>query len=593
MIDAFDVYIKYIKDPHDDELVMMKFLKARILWPHNHFEESLPTFYEIVDKWPKHETADYSAAIIRDSLIRLHRYDELNTFVKKMLARTDFWDDRDDLKAVFIDTANKTRRKVAEQLEKEGKHLKCGLAYQEIFNSQANDPNAKGLDEVLYNAGVCFEDAKSIGLAITMYAQLQARYPKSIHAQKALARMGNAYGAIAWYDRSASAYEQFAKKYGGEKEAPAALQNAVTYRKGIGDDSQAVKDIEFFLKQYSRKMKSEAADAEWGLYGIYEKQNNDKAVIKSLERYLHDMGSRGGRDRVVMAHARIGQIYWEESCRGKGVDDACVKIERQRAIRHHSSRRHHHGTVLPERCGEASKIKLTVLPRDRSLVGKARSQFRQAISAYGHGVDAKDPTRGAVAIYWYAASKFYLAEELYEDFLSVKFPEKLDFNPRNARKMKESKKRFLKFLSEKSKKGDKANGAYKDVREIKGGGAAWAIAAAARIGQISQNVADPLFTAEMPKQVRTGPYAEDSWDAYCDALTEQAAPLEERSVAGFTFCLNVSTQLNWFNKWSKLCERELGQIRPQDFPTASEVHADPDEVRPITDTQSLVSTLQK
>ena len=88
-----------------------------------------------------------------------------------------------------------------------------------------------------------------------------------------------------------------------------------------------------------------------------------------------------------------------------------------------------------------------------------------------------------------------------------------------------------------------------------------------------------------------GPYAEDGWDAYCDRLTEVAAPLEERSVAGFTFCLESSTQLNWFNKWSKLCERELGQIRPQDFPTASEVYAEPDQVAAITDTQGLVTTI--
>ncbi|HLU68650.1 MAG TPA: hypothetical protein VKZ63_20355, partial [Kofleriaceae bacterium] len=115
----------------------------------------------------------------------------------------------------------------------------------------------------------------------------------------------------------------------------------------------------------------------------------------------------------------------------------------------------------------------------------------------------------------------------------------------------------------------------------------WAVAAAARVGQSFQNFADGLYTAEVPRDQRTGPYAEDTWDAYCDALTTVAAPLEEESIKGFTFCLETTTALNWFNSWSKLCERELGQIRPQDFPTASEVHADPDQVAAITDTQGL------
>ena len=47
MLDAFDIYIKYIKDPKDDELVGMKFLKARMYSRYNHFEEALPMFEEI------------------------------------------------------------------------------------------------------------------------------------------------------------------------------------------------------------------------------------------------------------------------------------------------------------------------------------------------------------------------------------------------------------------------------------------------------------------------------------------------------------------------------------------------------------------
>ena len=586
MIAAFDIYIKYIKDPNDEELVMMKFLKARILWTHDHLDKALPSFYEIVRKYPRHETASYSAAIIRDSLVRMKRYDELGQFVTDLLARADFWEDRDELREIFLKDQSKVQRRVAEQLEKDGKKLACGQSYESIYNTNPDGPN---MDEVLYNAGVCYEDAKSIGKAIQMYEKLNERFPKTIHAQKALGRTGNAYGAIAFYDRSAAKYELFARKYGGEKDAPAALQNAVTYRKGIGDDKAAIADIEFFVKQYKNKMKKDSADALWGLVGIYEKQGNQEMVVKSLERYLKEMGTKGGRDRVVAAHARIGQILWEQSCKGKGVDGACVKVERERAIRRRGKRRR--GTVLPDRCGETSKIKLTVLDRDKSKVGKARSHFRQAISEYGKGVSSDDQTRQAFAINMFAMSRFYMAEEQFESFLAVEFPEKLDFSERNSRKKADSEKRFKKFMGEKEKQGGRANDMYKGVREIKGGGAAWAIAGAARIGQISQNAADALYTAEVPRDVRTGQYAEEGWDAYCDALTTAATPLEERSVAGFSSCLETSTSLNWFNKWSKLCERELGQIRPQDFPTASEVHAEPSSVAAITDTQGIVTTI--
>ena len=42
MLAAFDIYINYIKDPKDEELVGMKFLKANIYRRYNHYDEAHP-----------------------------------------------------------------------------------------------------------------------------------------------------------------------------------------------------------------------------------------------------------------------------------------------------------------------------------------------------------------------------------------------------------------------------------------------------------------------------------------------------------------------------------------------------------------------
>lgn len=588
MLAAFDVYIDYIKDPKDDELVMMKFLKARTMWRYDHLEDTLPLFIEIVEKHPDHETAEYSVNIALDSLIRLKKYDQLNKFALALLKDKSFLEDKEDITARLLDIKSKSMRKAAEQLEGEGKNVECGLAYQAIYNENPDGPN---MEEVLYNAGVCFEQGKSIGLAIRMFETLNKRFPKSTFTQKALVRMGSAYGAIAYYDKAAGKYEEYAKRFGGEKDAPNALQNAVTYRKGIGDDDQAIKNIEFFVKQYKRKLKSEAADAMWGLTGIYEKQGNPDQIIKAYKRYMKEIGVSGGRDRLLAANARIGELLWEQSCKVKNDDGSCVRIRRERATRRRNKRRK--GVQLPTQCGPESKIKLTVVDRDKRLSREAQKYFRNALGEAKRGAVDKAPDEGrkAAAIYWTAAAKFYLAEDTYESFLDVEFPTRLDFSERNARKKKDSEKRFLKWFENKTKLATRANQAYEEVRQIKGGGATWAVAAAARIGQVSQNFADGLFTAEIPKDVRTGKFAEDGVDAYCDALTTKAAPLEDMSVQAFGFCLNLSTELNWFNKWSRLCEKELGQIRPGDYPTATEMHAEPNQVAAITDTQDVITKL--
>jgi tetratricopeptide (TPR) repeat protein len=102
----------------------------------------------------------------------------------------------------------KAKRKIAEQLEKDAKasgdfakYVLCGKTYLDIFNS---NPEAPKSDEILYNAGVCFEDGRSLSTAIEAYTELRSRFPKSNQAAKALARLGGVYGRVAYYDRAAA-----------------------------------------------------------------------------------------------------------------------------------------------------------------------------------------------------------------------------------------------------------------------------------------------------------------------------------------------------------------------------------------------------
>ena len=55
----------------------------------------------------------------------------------------------------------------------------------------------------------------------------------------------------------------------------------------------------------------------------------------------------------------------------------------------------------------------------------------------------------------------------------------------------------------------------------------------------------------------------------------KARPLEDKAVQGLAFCLNKSTELSWYNEWSGLCESELNQIKPAQFPLATEIRAEP------------------
>jgi hypothetical protein len=49
--------------------------------------------------------------------------------------------------------------------------------------------------------------------------------------------------------------------------------------------------------------------------------------------------------------------------------------------------------------------------------------------------------------------------------------------------------------------------------------------------------------------------------------------------------VKLSTKLGWFSEWSRVCERELGQLAPAEYPSAKEILRAPDVVSQIEDVE--------
>ncbi|MDQ3340009.1 MAG: tetratricopeptide repeat protein [Myxococcota bacterium] len=594
MLAAFDIYINYIKDPKDDELVGMKFLKANIYRRYNHFDKAIPLFEDIIAKHREHETAEYSANLLLDTYNRQQNYDAMLVLVNKLTADKKFLEGKEDLNETLAKIKAQSMRKSAEKLEKEGKESKdftkliaCGQAYLDIYNA---NPEAKENDEVLYNALVCYHEGKSVGAAILAYNLMQRYYPNSKLMPRAVGRIGKAYGDVAFYEKASEKLEEYAKKYAGEKDAYSAMSDAVFFRKGIGQDDKAIENTKFFIKTFGPKKPAEAANAMFSLTSVYEKQGDGDAVIKHLRDYIRQFATKGGADRLVIAHSKIGQTLWTQSCPVKQVDGACVKIVRERAINMKKQKgKQKRGNDQPTQCGPESKIKLTVVKRDDRKVREAMAAFKAAEKEFEKAGGKTGGDEGG-ARYFYAQAKFAQADAQLEGYLDMKFPQGLNFDPQSKAIAEKSKKRFDEWVKTKVASGGKATSQYEGILGVKD--AATSIAAAARIGQIQQNFSDALFTAEIPKDVRTGEFADEKVEAFCDRMTEVAEPLEARSLEAFGVCLGKSTELGWFSDWSKLCERELGQIKPEEYPTASELRGTPNQVAPVVAVEPPVQKLE-
>jgi len=257
-------------------------------------------------------------------------------------------------------------------------------------------------------------------------------------------------------------------------------------------------------------------------------------------------------DRKVNADVERGQELWEQSCPVAPVDGACVRLVSKPIIK----------GAIPSRCGPDHVPEIVVIPRDAAKVRAATAAFHDAIvELEAHGGDARAA---------YARAKLAEIDVDYEAFLAVTVPAHLDF------RVKANVDKFSNWIA--AKKG--AAHALKDkVQRLADlHDPASTIASAARLGQIALGVTNTLYTSEIPPELKTDI---SSVDGYCDRMVDTADPFEHETFDSFKSCLALSTKLAWFDDSSRICERGLSRIRPEDYPLVIEHHLDPTATVPI------------
>lgn len=618
MISAFDTYIKYV--PNAPELVKIKYRKARIYYEYNHFDQAVPLFQDIVQNHVKDDLAIYSANLLLDALNAQGKTKEVVIWVEKFLQIPDLMKDPEFQKQMV---QIKTDSYVAEgkRYEAAGNFKECGISMLAAAESLPDHPDHATR---LYDAGVCFTNARLIGQAIKSREELIKTHPKNPLAQRALYQIAAGYHQLAAYTEAAKRYEEFATKFPGEKQAATALGNAYVFRIGLQDFENAISDMQAYIKFYGSRKPSDAADKFFQLSEVYEKQSKTDDLARHLEEFIKRWGTHAGADKQVLAHFKLGEIYWKKSCPQEGVNGACIKVERvtasgrQKALYELNKRIKDRRKKIREirtQCGPPTKSKITVFDRKKDAAGKAQSHFASALKIFGSG-DRKLPgaspqeaqARMAIAAYASAGAAFYKAEETYEKFLKVKFPEGLHFQAPNQwdtpRQQKDKKKRFdedmkkfMGYLTDKAKlaealAGPSADkkGAYDRVIDMKV--PHWLIAASARIGHVWANFVDQLYTAEIPKDLKEV----DQWgvrqrEIFCDTLVDKAEPIEGKAIQGYDLCLKGATKESWFNEWSALCEQELNQMQPTEYPLAAEAKPEPGYSSTLMTPAAVVSEL--
>jgi len=252
--------------------------------------------------------------------------------------------------------------------------------------------------------------------------------------------------------------------------------------------------------------------------------------------------------------ARRALATWSQSCAGAH-DGLCAS----------------HAPRPAPHCGPDNKRAVVVQPRSAEAAA-ARSELEASIATYELiGGSRHD----------YAMAKLAIADDELESYLALAFPAGLDFGPEAAKK--ESMQRFDAWLSAKTTRGEQLHERYDAILAL--GDPVASVIAMSRTGTIASSFADELFTAEIPLDVRTGDDAQDKIDAYCDALTTAAEPLQTPATAAFTACVRYAAEHAYDLDFREIalaaqpCREALVWEQPEQFPSLDEAFRAPELTR--------------
>jgi tetratricopeptide (TPR) repeat protein len=575
MLGAFNRYVCYIKPPAGDQQALeqyvdIKFARARVYFEAQHWEEAAVAFRDIAFTHSADDGAIFAAHLYLEALNvigakgetpRPSCFDSMSAdvpkFIETFCAPSKYESNKDNcdlFSRIQCDIRRLGAEKTVELADSGAKGTealelfkKAGDAYVEIWRDYGEKPLAQGqpsqcgrMDEVLYNAARAYQAgrllAKSIAVRRILLSDQYGLKDKPL-AQKAIYEIGGNFQAIAVYDAAADYYMRYAKQtsYGGEY-ANQALSDAVVLSLGLGNEAQAIDAANAFNTHFGPRKPKEAAQIAFAIAAHYAEKEDWPEVVKRLDAAMKMIDRQASLDVKLEAHALLGR--------------ALEKLPKKSGDREFA-------TVVSS-WKEPDKASQAILAGDDSEAGRQR-RLGKALTAVGE------------AIFHFAEQKREKAEEVV--FPAYSGPGSADaVNKHIQTKVKGwiEKKRPLIVEAEKE---------YTKVVDLQPTPPPqWVIAAGSRVGGLwGQFVAD-FRAAPIPTSISRDVVLRT---AYYASLDEASEPFKLRAKGAYNTCLQYSVTYQYFDEFSRACEKWLADNYKSEFHLIDEFKGDPNRVNRI------------
>lgn len=585
MLTAFNRYVCYIQPDKSNkealsQYVDVKYARARTYFESRRWEEAALGFRDVAINHSDHEVGIYAAQLYLESLNVLGTHSE----PERSTCFQEIGKDVPEFLKLYCNDAKKSaneeqcgilnriqrdiQRLEAESLVKDAdrtpgtpasleKYRRAAQLYLDMWEKYGKDACEKGNkeicaknDEILYNASRAFQAARLLAKSIAVKKILinpKYNLHETVNAKKAIYEIGGNYQAIAVYDEAAAYFERFATENPKEENAPQALSDAVVLRLGLGQQEQAIKDSEFFQKNFSNRA-AQAAQIAFAIGAHYADREDWPAARKHLDRDIGKIDRSATIDVKIQAHALLARI-----------NDAIGGKTKARS--------------------EYDKVRASWKDPAATI-----AKIQEVSKGLGEG-EAQAARRVGKTLEAVGEAYFFFAEEKKAAVDRINFPE---YKGSGEKKDVEDfvNKRVADWQKKKRAAITEADKEYQKILTLQPEPPPrWVIAAGSRVGQMKGKFVAEFRAAPIPKdwkQNGPSPYGDLLWEeirgAYYGKLDEVSEPDKLAAKAAYKDCLDRSVKFQYFDEYSRTCEQWLSKTYPAEYHLIDEFRSAPNRL---------------
>lgn len=507
--------------PEDKRVKDVIFKSAYLLYNKYRFEEASKQFQAVIAMDPRSNESVLGANLILDALAIKENWESLQQTAKAFYDQQGLGassaDFKKDVYAIYMNSSFKLIEVNFEKDKDYGKAADGFVAFYTEFPDAALSAQALNNSAAYYNKAGRVSDSVKVRHILIDDPKFGA---KTKYYYDQIGFLGHDYELIANYDKAAFYYEKAWSETPAEKKKP--------------ENAAKVADLD-----------KNAADFIYSA-AVFRKGLGDWE--KAIEDYSQFVAAYPGDERVADIKIRVGRIYeenerWQDAA---NVYQAYYKDPpKGSALDYQYFARLHYGQAM-EKLGKT---------KERDAI------YRETVALYEKyvkGGGAKGPQTEFVA-----EMMFQLAQPALAAYEAMQ----IKGLPKGASQKAEDKA-LVDSLSKKAK-------ALVDVEKtftgvVATGAGEWGLASLVALGKSYENMADALRNGAVPSYLTA-----DQVEIYKMNIEDKAYVQEEKAVNAYKLALDKSYELTLYNENTAYATRQLGVLRPDDYPGLSEELLEP------------------